>query len=51
MTDCAYSLCAALGNKPRRRYYDILHPTPEDTRTGEEIALDRLARFGIKVVD
>lgn len=50
VTDCLYSLCAAWGNKPSRRYYDLLHPTPEDTRTGEEIASERLERFGITIL-
>lgn len=34
-----------------KRYYDILHNTPEDDRDGEEIAYERLERFGIKVVE
>lgn len=50
VTDCLYSIGAAWNNPPRLRYYDILHPTPEDKRTGEEIAVERLERFGIKVV-
>ena len=51
MTDCLYALCAAWNVKPRKRYFDILHPEPDDPRTGEEIAAERLARFGITVVD
>jgi len=51
VTDRLYSLCAWTGNKPDLRYYDILHPVPEDPRSGMEIATDRLEHMGIKVVD
>ena len=51
LTDTLYSLCAFTGNKPARRYYDLLHPVPEDTRSGMEIAVERLEALGIKVVD
>lgn len=51
MTDCLYGLCAGWGNKPQKRYYDILHPAPVDNRTGEEIAVEHLEKLGIKVVD
>lgn len=50
-TDCLYLICGSLGNKPSRRYCDILHPEPKDERSGMEIAEERLERFGIKVVD
>ena len=49
-TDCLYAIGRFLKIPLERRFYDILHPTPKDTRTGEEIANDRLAKFGIKVV-
>ena len=50
VTDCFYVICASLGNKIGRRYYDMLHP--EDDRTdGNALARERLAHFGIKVVD
>lgn len=51
VTDCFYGIFSALGGKMERRFYDILHNTPEDERDGEEIAYERLERFGIKVVD
>lgn len=51
LTDCIYSLCASWGNPPKRRYYDILHPAPTDGRPAMEIAIERLQRGGIKVVD
>lgn len=51
ITDCFYGIFSALGGTMGRRYYDILHPSQEDTRSGEEIAHERLERFGIKVVD
>lgn len=50
-TDCLYGIARALGVKFRRRFYDILHPEPEDDRTGMEIAQERLDRLGIKVVE
>lgn len=51
VTDCLYYVAEAWGTRMKCRYYEILHPQPEDKRTGKEIALDRLDRFGIKVVD
>ena len=33
------------------RYYDLIHPAPEDKRTGQEIADDIIAKYGLKVVD
>lgn len=50
VTDRLYTLCASWGNKPPKRYYDIINPEPEDPRSGEEIARERLESFGIKVV-
>lgn len=50
VTDRLFTLCAALNNTPQKRYYDLLYPEPVDTRTGEEIARERLESFGIKVV-
>ena len=49
--DMLYMLASYLGCKPRYRFDEILHPQPVDTRTGMEIAKDRLAGFGIEVVD
>lgn len=49
-TDCLYGIAKALGVGISRRYYDVLHPQPEDDRTSEEIMNERLERFGIKVV-
>lgn len=51
VTDCFYSITYSLGNPMNKRYYDILHNTPEDDRDGEEIAYERLERFGVKVVE
>lgn len=51
LTDCLYALAASFNNKPRLRYYDILKPKPVDDRPGMEIAVERLERLGIKVVD
>lgn len=33
------------------RFWDIMHPKPEDSRTGEEIAEDIISRHGLKVVN
>lgn len=49
-TDCLYGIARSLGIKLHRRLYDLLHQVPEDGRSGEEIAEERLNRFGIKVV-
>lgn len=52
MADCLMAICNGLpGGHVERRYYDILHPAAEDNRSGMEIAEERLARYGIKVVD
>lgn len=50
VTDCLYALTRWTGNKLNKRYYDMLHPEPVDTRSGDEIARDRLKAFGIEVV-
>lgn len=49
--DCLYLIASYLGCEPAHRFYDILHPEPVDTRTGMEIAKDRLAHMGIEVVE
>ena len=54
LTDSAYLLCASFGNRLERRYYELTHPTQnndeQEQGTGEDIAVERLERFGIKVV-
>jgi len=50
VTDCLHSIGQSLGVKYDRRFYDILHPRPVDHRPADQIAADRLNRFGIKVV-
>lgn len=50
-TDCLMAICRTLGVKIPKRYYEILHPAPEENRSGSELAAERLERFGIKVVD
>lgn len=40
-------LATAWGAENVHRYWDILHPTPEDTRTAEEIAEDFIRRKGL----
>lgn len=51
MTDCLYYIGRHLGISMQYRYFDILYPQPEEKRSGKEIALERLERFGIKVVE
>ena len=51
VTDCLHGLCNANGVKVTRRFYEIMHPQPKDQRDGMEISMERLERFGIKVVD
>lgn len=51
VTDAFYNICNFTGNRMSRRYFDILHPTPEDPRSGMEIAVDFLTAHGIPVVD
>lgn len=50
ITDCFYVICASLGNKIGKRYYDMLHPE-DNSVSGDTLARERLERFGIKVVD
>lgn len=42
-------LATAWGAENVQRYWDILHPTPEDPRTAEEIAEDFVRRKGLKL--
>ena len=57
VTDCFYGIYNALGGHMNKRFYDILHAydeehgTEEETLDGDELAHERLERFGIKVVD
>lgn len=51
MSDMLYMLCSWTHNRPERRFYDILYPKPKDERYDDETLDERLARFGIKVVD
>ena len=48
-TDCLYAIGRTLGIKFPCRFYETLHHN-EENRSGEEIAAERLNRFGIKVV-
>lgn len=51
MTDCMYIVCAGLGNKPDKRYCDLIHPPKEQQEPDGGDVYERLNRFGIKVVD
>ena len=48
-TDCLKYVCFALGIEIEKRYYDILHPSKQTEP--EETCVERLERFGIKVVE
>ena len=37
ITDTALSFIAAMGGERPARYYDMIHPAPEETRTADEI--------------
>ena len=55
LTDAIYAINHSIshglgGSVMGKRFYEVLNPKPEDTRTGEEIALDVLNRAGIEVV-
>ena len=45
--ECLRGIGASLGMKIVS-FHDILHPQPIDTRSGLEIAVDMLDKFGIK---
>ena len=49
-TDCLMGICTALGAKVTRRFYDIMHPKPEDDRDPMEIATSWLDSHGFKAV-
>jgi len=42
------SIAETLGVKMYKSYTDIINRIPEDTRTGDEIALDIITRAGLK---
>ena len=44
-------LATAWGAENVTRYYDLIHPKPEDDRTAEEIAEDFMRRKGLKFKD
>lgn len=53
VTDALYSLITVWSTNAKdvmKRYYDLLHPQKEDTRTGQEIAEDIIKRHGLKAV-
>lgn len=37
------------GSYVTARYYDLIHPKPVDTRSGDEIANDILVRAGVTI--
>lgn len=64
VTDCLQAICnntsnyvvpgvdevITVGSVINKRWYDIMNPPPEDTRSGEEIVLDVVKKAGLKVV-
>lgn len=53
VTDCLKAIGKQTGVEFKCRYYEMVHPEPDDTegRSGMEIAKARLAAFGIEVID
>lgn len=49
MTDCVYYIGSKLGIQISKRYSDIIYNIP-DEEVDNETAVERLERFGIKVV-
>lgn len=47
VTDALSALAGQLGVQTNRRYADIIHPKPEDTRTPEEIAASIIQGAGL----
>ncbi len=47
VTDVLSAIAGQLGVKFNKRYFDLLHPAPEDNRTAAEIAADVMARAGL----
>lgn len=45
VTEVALGLLKGSGGDMGARYYDIIHPSKHDERSGEEIALDILSRL------
>lgn len=44
-------IALSLGCTNISRYYDIIHPAPEDDRTAEEIAAEVVQRLGLKTAE
>lgn len=51
MSDAAAALISMWCKDKYPRYYDLTHPQEQDTRSGDEIAADVIAKHGLKVVD
>ena len=49
-TEILVGIGKQLGLSVEKRFCDIIHPQKEDTRTGEEIAAEIIARHGLKAV-
>ena len=50
VTDCLKLITENTGNiSLKLRYYDIIQPKKEDTRTGDEIVADIIKRAGLVV--
>ena len=47
VTDCLYILSKTQGAEMRHRYADLFKP--QDTRTGDEIAMDIITRAGLQI--
>lgn len=48
--DSFWAIVSSLGAKGAKRYSEILHPVPVDTRDPKEVAMERAEKMGLKVV-
>ena len=51
VTDLLRIIGKASGGNIDKRYWDIINPTPQDSRTGDEIVADVLEKAGIEVIN
>lgn len=49
MADLLKVLCESMGGTVSERYIDLIREEPQDTMTGDEIALKVIERAGLKV--
>lgn len=50
MADCLQLILERCGGVVVERFADILHPKPQDRRSGDEIAAEVIQKAGIEVI-